>query len=39
MQCQWFLLCENPATTVRPHPILGNVPICDRCNERAEHGE
>ena len=29
--CAWFLLCANVATTTEPHPILGNVPICDRC--------
>lgn len=29
--CQWFLRCENEATTTRPHPILGNVLCCDRC--------
>jgi hypothetical protein len=29
--CQWFALCENEATTIEPHPILGVVPICDRC--------
>ncbi len=34
--CQWFALCENPATTTREHSILGNVPICDRCNAKIE---
>lgn len=29
--CAWFALCENPATTTEPHPILGPVPICQRC--------
>jgi hypothetical protein len=29
--CSWFLLCENPATMTKPHPVLGPVPICDRC--------
>jgi len=29
--CRWFALCTNPATTLEPHPILGTVPICDRC--------
>lgn len=33
-QCQWFALCENEATTTRPHPILGDVPICQRCDEK-----
>lgn len=34
--CEWFLLCENTATSMEPHPILGEVPICDRCHERNE---
>ncbi len=34
--CQWFALCENPATTTRKHSILGHVPICDRCNAKIE---
>ena len=30
-KCRWFLGCTNPATTTRPHPILGAVPCCARC--------
>lgn len=33
-QCQWFALCPNDATTTRHHPILGDVPICDRCDDK-----
>lgn len=29
--CKWFLTCENPATLTIPHPILGDVPACQRC--------
>lgn len=29
--CQWWVMCGNPATKFEPHPILGAVPICDRC--------
>jgi hypothetical protein len=29
--CQWFALCDHPAVTTEPHPILGAVPICQRC--------
>lgn len=34
--CQWFALCKNAATQTRPHPILGDVPICDRCAKRVD---
>lgn len=30
--CLWFATCPNPATSTRPHPSLGDVPICDRCD-------
>ena len=36
MLCQWFLKCANEATKFRSHPILGDVPICDRCDEKVE---
>ncbi|MHB8538168.1 MAG: JAB domain-containing protein [Candidatus Dormibacteria bacterium] len=29
--CRWFLRCGRPATGMTPHPILGDVPTCDRC--------
>ena len=29
--CQWWVLCDHEATGTRSHPILGDVPICDRC--------
>lgn len=34
--CRWFVLCENEATSHRPHPILGPVPICDRCDDKIQ---
>lgn len=33
-QCRWFLRCENQATGLMAHPVLKNVPICDRCRDR-----
>lgn len=29
--CKWFMMCPNAATRTVPHPILGNVPCCERC--------
>lgn len=34
--CEWFALCDHEATTVRRHPILGDVPICERCDAKVE---
>ena len=34
--CEWFALCDNPATKTRSHPVLGAVPICDRCDAKVE---
>ena len=33
--CHWFALCRNDATGSTPHPILGDVPTCDRCHKFA----
>lgn len=29
--CAWSLFCDNVATVVLDHPVLGEIPICDRC--------
>jgi hypothetical protein len=31
--CRWFVMCNEPATTFEPHPILGDVPICQGCKD------
>lgn len=36
VQCQWFALCDHDATQLEPHPILGQVPICDRCKAKVD---
>ena len=33
-QCMWFALCDKKAVTTVSHPILGEVPICQRCLDR-----
>ncbi len=32
--CEWWALCTNEAVTTEPHPILGDVPICQRCADK-----
>lgn len=34
--CEWFALCTNDATGTMSHPILGDVPICDRCRDKID---
>jgi hypothetical protein len=34
--CAWWAMCTNAATTTLPHPIIGEVPICDRCKAKVE---
>lgn len=34
--CMWFAKCTNPANGLRDHPILGDVPICQRCDDKIE---
>lgn len=36
IECAWFALCDHTATSLEPHPVLGDVPICDRCREKNE---
>lgn len=32
--CRWWALCDQDATHTLSHPILGEVPICDRCQTK-----
>lgn len=34
MQCQWFALCDREAAGVVAHPVLADVPTCQRCADR-----
>ena len=34
--CEWFALCDREATRYRDHPVLGQVPICDQCDDRVD---
>jgi hypothetical protein len=36
VKCAWWALCPEAATTFRPHPILGAVPICGSCDAKVE---
>jgi hypothetical protein len=32
--CLWFLLCDRATIGTLAHPILGDVPICERCAKK-----
>jgi len=34
--CRWFLLCKEPAVRNVPHPVLGEVPCCEKHAQFAE---
>lgn len=29
--CEWYVLCDKKADGIVHHPILGEVPTCQRC--------
>lgn len=32
--CKWFALCDRAAVMTLRHPILGQVPVCQRCADK-----
>lgn len=34
--CEWFALCANDSAGTIKHPILGDVPCCQRCADKLE---
>lgn len=36
MSCQYFALCDNEAVGNVVHPVLGNVPTCQRCADKLD---
>jgi hypothetical protein len=34
--CRWFLGCTREAVTTLEHPLLGSVPVCQRCYDFAK---
>jgi len=34
--CEWFAKCDHPAVGVIAHPVLGDVPCCQRCADKLE---
>ena len=32
--CQWFAMCDHDAVGTTKHPVLGDVPICERCADK-----
>lgn len=35
--CEWFALCLEPVAYLVSHPVLGQVPTCQRCAVRSGH--
>lgn len=32
--CEWFAMCDNTATVIVTHPVLGRVPTCEACADK-----
>lgn len=32
--CEWYALCDREAIGTTKHPIIGDVPICQRCADK-----
>lgn len=35
-KCEWFARCENEATHLVRHVVLGAVPTCERCIQKLD---
>lgn len=36
--CAWYALCDRPAVGTVSHPVLGDVPCCQRCVDKHDMG-
>lgn len=36
MICEWFALCDHEAVGLVAHPIIGSVPVCQRCADKLD---
>jgi hypothetical protein len=32
--CEWFATCDHAAVGTTPHPVLGDLPVCQRCADK-----
>lgn len=32
--CEWYAFCDHVAAGVVVHPVLGEVPCCERCADK-----
>lgn len=39
VRCEWFAWCDRQAVVEVSHPILGGVPVCDRCEQRIRRAD
>jgi len=32
--CEWYALCDHTAIGTVNHPVIGDVPVCQRCADK-----